>query len=159
MKYKEKPLADITLRKYEKPYQLTGRDLAKKVCLSLGLLQPGDSRDVMVDVFHSIILAEKPLSSVEIEKRAKKSRKENKLPMTGITPPNIRRQIKRLKDALLVERVGHNYRLAEGERLHTIFAERIEKLYLPAILSRVREYCEAIEKDCEIKKNERRGDD
>ena len=43
------PLAEITLRRYEKPYDLNSRELVKKVCLSLGLLQPGDSRDVIVD--------------------------------------------------------------------------------------------------------------
>jgi hypothetical protein len=47
---KDLPLAEITLRKYEKPYQTERRELVKKVCLSLGLLQPGDSRDVIVDV-------------------------------------------------------------------------------------------------------------
>ena len=45
------PLAEITLRKYERPYEMPMRELVKKVCLSVGLLQPGDSRDVVVDVF------------------------------------------------------------------------------------------------------------
>ena len=53
------PLAEITLRKYEKPYNLEGRELIKKVCLSLGLLQPGDSRDVIVDVLQVILDAKK----------------------------------------------------------------------------------------------------
>ena len=44
----EFPLAEITLRKYESPYELGRRELVKKICLSLGLLQPGDSRDVIV---------------------------------------------------------------------------------------------------------------
>jgi len=47
---KDAPLSEITLRKYEKPYQLDKRELIKKICLSLGLLQPGDSRDVIVDI-------------------------------------------------------------------------------------------------------------
>lgn len=37
-------LAEITLRKYEKPKSENKRELVRKVCLSLGLLQPGDSR-------------------------------------------------------------------------------------------------------------------
>ena len=49
---KDIPLAEITLRKYEKPGELSKRDLIKKLCLSVGLLQPGDSRDVIVDIFH-----------------------------------------------------------------------------------------------------------
>jgi len=42
------PLAEITLRKYESPKGLEKRELVRKLCLSLGLLQPGDSRDVVV---------------------------------------------------------------------------------------------------------------
>jgi len=44
------PLAEITLRRYEKPYLMEKRELVKKICLSLGFLQPGDGRDVIVDV-------------------------------------------------------------------------------------------------------------
>jgi hypothetical protein len=46
MKHKERPLAELTLRKYEKPYRLSGRELVRKLCLSLGLLQPADGREV-----------------------------------------------------------------------------------------------------------------
>ncbi len=51
------PLADITLRRYEKPENFNGRDLIRKLCLSLGLLQPGDSRDVIVDVLSVLLKA------------------------------------------------------------------------------------------------------
>jgi len=44
------PLAEITLRRYEKPYDSSKRELVRKICLSLGLLQPGDSRDIIVDI-------------------------------------------------------------------------------------------------------------
>ncbi len=47
---KDIPLGEITLRKYEKPYDAPKRELVRKVCLSLGLLQPGDSRDIIVDI-------------------------------------------------------------------------------------------------------------
>ena len=52
---KSVPIAEITLRKYEKPYNMPKRELVKKICLSLGLLQPGDSRDVIVDVLHALL--------------------------------------------------------------------------------------------------------
>jgi len=45
---KDTPLSEVTLRKYEKPVDISERDLVRKLCLSLGLLQPGDSRDVIV---------------------------------------------------------------------------------------------------------------
>ena len=47
---KDIPLSEITLRKYEKPANLEKRELIRKICLSLGLLQLGDSRDVIVDI-------------------------------------------------------------------------------------------------------------
>ena len=46
---KDIPLAEITLRRYEKPYNLQKRELIRKLCLSIGLLQPGDSRDIIVE--------------------------------------------------------------------------------------------------------------
>ncbi len=147
MKHKEKPLAEMTLRKYEKPYRLTGRELVKKLCLSVGLLQPGDGRDVIADVFLSLLKAPEPVSLAEIENSVKLSRKNHNLAMVGIASSNIRRQVKRLKDAFLVEKLGNSYRIAENAPLHELFAEKIEKFYLPTIVSRVREYCEAVEKE------------
>ena len=47
---KEIPLAEITLRRYEKPSNLSERELVRKLCLSVGLLQPGDSRDIITFV-------------------------------------------------------------------------------------------------------------
>ncbi|PIN75497.1 hypothetical protein COV18_03005 [Candidatus Woesearchaeota archaeon CG10_big_fil_rev_8_21_14_0_10_37_12] len=144
--YKESPLAEVTLRKYEKPFRLSGRDLVKKLCLSLGILQPGDRRDVIIDVFMVLLHANKPLTSQHIEEEVKKLRKQHKLPVKGVAPSNVRRQVKRLRDLFFVERVGNLYRITENEQLHTIFSERIEKFYLPVIVSRVKEYCEAVEK-------------
>ena len=147
MKHKEKPLAEVTLRKYEKPYRLTGRELVKKLCLSMGLLQPADGRDVVVDVFLSLLKAPEPISLAGIEKSVKLSRKQHGLPVVGSAPSNIRRQVKRLKDSFLVERIGKEYRIAEDAPLHEVFVERIEKFYLPTIVSRVKEYCEAVERE------------
>lgn len=147
MKHKETPLAEVTLRKYERPYRLEGRELVKKLCLSIGLLQPGDSRDVLVDVFYALLRSPEPVTMSQVESAVKKSRKDHKLPLTGVASSNIRRQVKRLKDLFFIERVGNKYRLTEDEPLHELFNEKIEKLYLPSIVSRVKEYCEAVEKE------------
>ena len=56
---KEIPLSEITLRKYEKPSKLSDRELVRKLCLSIGLLQPGDSRDVIVDILHVLLKSKK----------------------------------------------------------------------------------------------------
>lgn len=64
------PLSEITLRKYEKPYDAPKREVVRKVCLSLGLLQPGDSRDIIVDILLVLDEARKDkimLSSFEIQ--------------------------------------------------------------------------------------------
>ncbi|MAG19835.1 hypothetical protein CL618_00165, partial [archaeon] len=60
------PLAEITLRKYEKPFKASKRDLIKKICLSTGLLQPGDSRDVVVDVLQALIESNDALTSEDV---------------------------------------------------------------------------------------------
>jgi len=147
MNHREKPLAEMTLRRYEKPYRLAGRELVKKLCLSMGLLQPADSRDVVVDVFIALLKAPEPVALPDIEKSVKLSRRQHSLPMTGVASSNVRRQVKRLKDSFIVEKVGKSYRIAENAPLHEVFAERIEKFYLPSIVSRVKEYCEAVERE------------
>ena len=146
---KDVPLAEITLRKYEKPYGLKGRELIKKLCLSIGMLQPGDSRDVVVDVLQALVKAKKELSSEEVEKLVIENRKKHKLPMLGIAPSNIRRQLKRLRDMFIIEKVANSYRIAENARLSDIFAEKIEQFYLKTIVDRAREYFEAVQQDTE----------
>ena len=53
------PLSEITLRRYEKPYNLKRRDLVRKLTLGMGLLNPGDSRDVIVDILCILLDARK----------------------------------------------------------------------------------------------------
>jgi|TARA_B100002003_G_C13597727_1_gene308527 hypothetical protein len=144
---KDNPLNEITLRRYEKPYELDGRELVKKLCLSVGLLQPGDSRDVVVDVLMILIEAKKTkqeLDSKVIEEEVIKLRKKEKLPLKGIASSNIRRQLKRLRDLFLVEKVNNNYRINEFEDLNIIFEKKIEQFYLASILERVKEYFNAV---------------
>ena len=140
---KEIPLAEITLRRYEKSLKLSERELVRKLCLSIGLLQPGDSRDVIVDILHVLLKAKKQkklLASEEIEREVIDARKRQKLALHGIAASNIRRQIKRLRDLFLVEKVKNQYRITEFEELSIIFEEKIEKFYLKSIVDRVKEY-------------------
>ncbi|MFH1053344.1 MAG: hypothetical protein V1740_02895 [Candidatus Woesearchaeota archaeon] len=142
---KDTPFSEITLRKYEKPYQLDDRELIRKLCLSIGLLQPGDSRDIIVDIFHVIHSHGKELTAAEIEKLVIESRKNNELPMIGIAGSNIRRQLKRLRDIFLLEKNGNNYRITENMQYPEIFDEKIEKFYLNSIKDRVKEYFNVLE--------------
>ena len=141
--FKDTPLAEITLRKYEKPKSLKGRNLMKKLCLSIGLLQPGDSRDIVVDIFYVLFKSKKELNVNEIKQSVVSMRKKKNLPLVGVAASNIRRQIRRLRELFLVEKVANNYRIAEKASLIDIFEEKIEKFYLESIKNRVKEYFSA----------------
>jgi len=144
---KDFPLAEVTLRRYEKPENYKGRDLVRKLCLSLGLLQPGDSRDVIVDVFSVLLQSKKELSSEEIEKLVIEERKKHKLPLLGTASSNIRRQLKRLGALFIIEKIGNNYRINEKAKLSEIFEEKIEKFLLSSITDRVREYVKKVDEE------------
>ena len=140
---RDTPLAELTLRKYEKPQSSEKRELVRKLCLSLGLLQPGDSRDVIVDVFQVILencSNGEGATSAEIERMTIQNRKNYSLPLMGIAPSNIRRQILRLKDMFIVERIGTLYRINENASLKDLFDEKILKYYMNSIISRIKEY-------------------
>ncbi len=141
---KDTPLAEITLRKYEQPNNLSQRELVKKLCLSLGLLQPGDSRDVIVDVFLVLINNKEPLSSEKINDLVIELRKKENLQLKGIAGSNIRRQLKRLKDLFLIESIKNEYRVNENEPLINIFEDKIEKFYIKSILDRIKDYLRAV---------------
>jgi len=145
---KDVALSEITLRKYEKPYGVDRRELIRKICLSLGLLQPGDGRDVIVDVLMAIEEAskvKKSLNSEEIKKKVEEIRKQYNLEMKGVAESNLRRQIKRLRDIMLVEKKESLYNLTEFKTLDIIFEEKIEKFLIPQTVERIKEYLNEIE--------------
>jgi hypothetical protein len=143
---RDTPLAELTLRKYEKPTNLKGRELVRKFCLSIGLLQPGDSRDVVVDVLHVFLINKgKELTSVEIEKLVIENREKHSLNILGVAPSNIRRQILRLRDSFIIEKNSNYYRINEGASIKELFLEKVEKYYFSSILDRVKEYVEKVD--------------
>ena len=136
---KDIPLGEITLRKYEKPYDTNQRELVRKVCLSLGLLQPGDSRDIMVDLFLVLEESRKKqewLSSFEIRDKIQKIRKDS----TGLAESNIRRQLKRLRDSMFIDKKENKYRMSEFAPLSEIFETKIESFLIPQTIDRIKEY-------------------
>ncbi|MEK6922464.1 MAG: hypothetical protein AABX08_01535 [Nanoarchaeota archaeon] len=144
---KDLPLSEITLRKYEKPDNLTQRDLIRKLCLSIGLLQPGDSRDIVVDVLQVMLKSSKSkrlLSSDQVREEVIQLRKKQNLQLKGIAESNIRRQLKRLRSLFLVEKIANDYRITEWDNLSNIFDEKIEKYHLESIKKRVKDYFNAI---------------
>ena len=147
---KETPLGEITLRRYEKPYSSSPRDHMRKVCLSLGLLQPGDSRDIMVDILHTLEQARKEkqwLTSFAIKDKVEQQRKEHSLDAKGLAESNIRRQLKRLRDSMLVDKHNNQYRISEFAPLSELFENKIENFLLPQTVSRIKEYLEKLDED------------
>ena len=146
---RETPLGEITLRRYEKP-TVSDRELVRKFCLSVGLLQPGDTRDVIVDVFHVLLKARQnreELHSEEIKNNVMVLRKSAGLPMLGIASSNIRRQLKRLKDLHLIETNANLYRITEFNHLSEIFEEKVENFILTSVVSRVKDYLQKIDEE------------
>ncbi len=142
------PLNEITLRKYEKPYESSHRELVRKVCLSLGLLQPGDSRDIIVDIFLILEEARKEklwLSSFEIRDKVDELRKKHSLESKGLAESNIRRQLKRLRDNMLADKQENKYRISEFAPIKELFETKIEKFLIPQTIDRIKEYLSKLE--------------
>jgi hypothetical protein len=145
---KDIPLSEITLRKYEKPEGLEKRELIRKICLSLGLLQLADSRDVIVDILLVLNDANKnkeKISSDEIRKRVEETRKKYSLETKGLAESNIRRQLKRLRDSMLIEKTENQYYLIEHLNLKEIFENNIERFIIPQTIERIKEYLDELE--------------
>ena len=121
----ELPLSEVVLRKYEKPGKIREREAVKKICLSMGVLRPGDSRDIVVDVLHVLLKKRKNrvcLSVSEIQKKVIQNRRLHRLSLNGVSSPNLRRQIKRLRDLLIVEKREKGYRISEFMTLESLFS-------------------------------------
>lgn len=145
---KDIPLQEITLRRYEKPYDSSPRELIRKVCLSLGLLQPGDSRDIIVDLLLVLEDSRKNtewLSSFDIRDRVVLKRKQHSLEEKGLAESNIRRQLKRLRDSMLVDKKGNQYRISEFAPISELFEQKIERFLIPQTVDRIKEYLQKLE--------------
>ncbi|MBS3172480.1 hypothetical protein J4438_02795 [Candidatus Woesearchaeota archaeon] len=144
---KDVPLAEITLRRYEKPSSSSKRELTRKLCLSVGLLQPGDSRDIVVDILQVLLNNKNKkilMNSEEIRDQVVAQRKKQRLAMKGVASSNVRRQLKRLKDLYLIENIKNQYRITDFEDMHVIFNKHVKEFYMKNILERVEEYFKEI---------------
>ncbi len=128
---KDIPLQEITLRRYESPQNMSTEELPRKFLLSVGLLQPGESRDIIVDIFQ--LLRKNATRSYEVhqillELKGKK----------GASPPNIRRQLRRLRDFKLVEKTMDGYKICE--KVLPVVQNFIEPFVIKQAIVRLREY-------------------
>ncbi|MDD2678744.1 MAG: hypothetical protein PHT91_02485 [Candidatus Nanoarchaeia archaeon] len=138
--FKDKPLSEVTLRRFEKPSNEDLKELSRKFLISVGLLQTGDGRDIIGELFYKFLCASKNEEYLPIDLIIEKFRDFN-----GGTPNNIRRHIKRLKECGLIERTDYGYRLKEFMNLKDLFLRETVKGIIEPSISRVLEYCEKID--------------
>lgn len=136
---KDVPLQEVTLRKYESPSTDDKRELTKKFLLSVGLLQPGESRDIIVDIFLQLLQARKEKVLISIPQLIEK------LPEKGKSAPNVRRQLRRLRELKLVEKQADNYRITEFGSLHPIINDYIIQFLVNPSIDRVKEYAKKLD--------------
>jgi hypothetical protein len=137
---KDVPLQEVTLRKYEDPAPLDNRELIKKFCLSIGLLQPGDSRDIIVDILFSLLDAKKQRRELGIAELIRSLPEKE-----GVSAPNVRRQLRRLKELKMVEKVSGGYRITEfGSIQGIIDSYVIQFLVNPSVL-RLKNYASKLD--------------
>lgn len=140
---RERALSQVTLRKYEKPKNLDEREISKRLCLSYGLLQPGDSRDVVVDILMCFIennAIKNHVSIKEVEDYVYQKREKAGLEINGITPSNILRQIRRIKNLGLIEKLPQGYRIKEFMPLKQLFYEHFMPYIVQPIIERIGEF-------------------
>ena len=131
--HREIPISEITLRKFEKPHG-DKREISRKFLMSVGLLQPGESRDFLLDIFLFFI-----------KHRGKIMRTRDVVQNVDVSQSNLRRHLKRLRDAGFVERISGGYRIRENMKI----GEIVDEILLQNInssLARVREYARELDK-------------
>lgn len=137
---KDLPLQEVTLRKYEEPASLEGRELVKKFLLSVGLLNPGESRDIIVDIAALLLLAKKEKKHLQIEDFL-----QNLKEKPGASPPNIRRQLRRLARLKFAERLPEGYRITEFGQLKPLMDSYVKEFLVQPTLERIKQYAEKLD--------------
>lgn len=138
--FKDKPLNEITLRRFEKPSNEDLKELSRKFLISIGLLQTGDGRDIISEIFFEFIISSKNQEYLPIDLIIEKFKHLN-----GGTPNNIRRHIKRLKNNNLIERTDYGYRIVEFMSIKELFKINVIKKIIEPGINRIIEYCEKID--------------
>jgi hypothetical protein len=137
---KDIPLQEITIRKYEAPNPDNRRECVKKFLLSIGLLQPGDSRDVIVDIF--LLLLEQKIKKQPIFIRDILEKLKGK---QGASPPNVRRQLRRLKSLKLIEKTQFGYRITEFSSIEPIINNYLLNYVVNPSIERIKDYAKILD--------------
>ncbi|MBT3940862.1 hypothetical protein HOD83_03410 [Candidatus Woesearchaeota archaeon] len=128
---KDIPLQEITIRKYESPAGLERKELVRRFLLSIGLLQPGESRDVIVNIFELLLENRgRGFEPTEILRALGEKR--------GASAPNVRRQLRRMRDLKLVEKRQDGYQICDS--IPSVVENFIEPFVVKQTVERLKEY-------------------
>ncbi|MBN1924126.1 MAG: hypothetical protein JW791_05210 [Nanoarchaeota archaeon] len=138
--FKDTPLDEITLRRFERPTNEDLKALSRKFLISIGLLQSGDSRDIISELFYRFLTASKRQEFLDPETIIEEFKQ-----VEGGTPSNIRRHLRRLKRLNLVERTAYGYRIIEFMPVKELFKTHIIDYLVTPSLDRIMEYAEKMD--------------
>ncbi len=138
--FKDTPLNEITLRRFEKPTNEDLKELTRKFLISIGLLQSGDSRDIISELFYKFVAASKRQEFLEVEEIMKSFEKT-----PGGAASNVRRHLRRLKELNLIERTAYGYRIKEFIPISELFKTHIIDYLVNPALNRISEYADKID--------------
>lgn len=139
--FRDTPISEITLRKFERPLSESYDELLRRFCKSIGLLQVGDSRDIIVDILDILVKSAKSRRIVTAkELESSLPRKEK-----GLAPSNIRRQLSRLEKFGIVEKINKGYRIREFMSLEELLKEYVKPFIIDPTFERILEYAKKID--------------
>ncbi|MBE5729585.1 hypothetical protein IHI26_00230 [Candidatus Parvarchaeota archaeon] len=141
--FKDKPLYRLVLSEFEKPSGDYFSNL-RRFCISLGLVNPGESRIGIVYILDILLKARKDkpngLSSYDIIKKLYSNN-------VKIVYANILRDLRKLIATGIVEKIDSNYRIKENMDLPEILDKFVKPYIIDRVLKKVGDYASAIEKD------------
>ncbi|MCL4391394.1 MAG: hypothetical protein M1284_02485 [Candidatus Parvarchaeota archaeon] len=141
--YKDRPLSGIALNEFERPTNDYSTNI-RRLCISLGLISPGESRIAIVYILDILLKARRKrpdgLDSYEIIKELYKKK-------IRIVYANILRDLRKLISIGIVEKRNNSYRIKENMRLNEIISGFIKPYIIDRTLSKIEEYAKAVEKE------------
>jgi Fe2+ or Zn2+ uptake regulation protein len=140
--YKDRPLSGISLNEFERPTNDYNTNI-RRLCISLGLVRPGESRIAIVYILDILLKARKKrpngMDSYEIIKELYKKK-------VRIVYANILRDLRKLISVGIVERRNSFYRVRENMKLDEIMTSFVKPYIIDRTLSKIEEYAKAVEK-------------
>ncbi len=141
--YRDRPLSGISLNEFEKPTNDYNTNI-RRLCISLGLVRPGESRIAVVYILDILLKARKKrpsgIDSYEIVKELYKKK-------VRIVYANILRDLRKLISIGIVEKRNNLYRVRENMRLNEIIAEFVKPYIIDRTLGKIEEYAKAVERE------------